>query len=175
MTSKTMQARAWVRVMPIPAGRSYAKLDTGISAVYNYDQPNIVQVIAQYASKHNGQVLLPVTGYIAARNLSRCNQYVVAITGGEWVMGDIDVAGPNYTPELQDRVYSTPSLLRIPSARNYVKLSHVTTGTDTSQLNPDEWTVYRRANPEGLSLAETLTHKSFSIVTAYKWPDRKNQ
>lgn len=175
MTSKTMQARAWVRVMPIPAGRKYAKLDTNISAVYNYDQPNIVQVIAQYAGKHKGRILLPVTGYIATRNLSRCDQYVVAITGGEWVMGDIDVAGPNYTPELQDRVYSTPSLLQLPKARNYVKLSHVTAGTDTSQLDTDKWMVYRRANPEGLTLTQTLTHKSFSIVTAYKWPDKKNR
>lgn len=173
MTSETMQTRAWVRAMPVPAGRKYAKLDTDTSTVYNYDQPTIVQVVAQYAGQHGGRILLPVTGYIATRNLRRCDQYVIAVTGGEWVMGNIDVAGPDYKPGLQDRIYSTPSLLRIPEARNYVKLSHVTAGTDTSQLNPDEWTVYRRANPDGLSLAETLTHPSFSIVTAYRWPDNQ--
>lgn len=175
MTSNTMQTRAWVRAMRHPAGRGYAKLDTNISAVYNYDQPTIVQLVAEYAAKHGGRVLLPVTGYIATRNLRRCDQYVIAVTGGEWVMGDIDVAGPNYTPELQDRVYSTPRLLQLPKARNYVKLSHVTSGTDTSELDTDKWTVYRRANPEGLTLTQTLTHKSFSIVTAYKWPDRDNR
>ena len=173
MTSNTVQTIAWVRATPTPAGREYARLDDTTSVVYNPDQPTIVQVVARHAAKHGGRILLPVTGHIATRNLRRCDQFVIAVTGGEWVMGDIDVAGPDYKPELQDRVYTTPSLLQIPTARNYVKLRNVTTGTDTNQLDPDQWVVYRRANPEGLTLTQTLTHQSFTIVTAYRWPDNK--
>lgn len=136
---------------------------------YNEDneEHTLIDLYYDWAYRHNGKVLLPLGNNCALNTLQTCDTYIGITADKQWIQGTIMAVGSPWDKTIRSMgEYSIPDDLMLDSARFWLALDNVTSGTD---FNFDGWMA--NSISDGVierSLKDSWENSIYSSIYAYK-------
>lgn len=157
-----------MRVSPVAdrIGFETVRLDARTVVKYNADRKStLLGTLLDHANSHDGKVLLPFSGIISVKSLSRCGKmYIYTDHNGRCLRGTIREVGANYRRGMNDHDgFTVPSRLKFGAETRWAKLDDL----GEFDFRPDDYVHYDYATGMARPLSEALDTSHMAIMYIY--------